>query len=253
MGMLQPEIAQIREGHLDFILGYFVDGNNPLNSPDSIDLNDQKYVDLNDELEQFFGWTPDRHADQFLSSFLGRFPDLSSGRPGALDPRQLASCVEEMKSLYRENLMTRGEWMEKAAFEAIRACGVQVIGGGTEFTALAQDANYQSNGDCWRFLDEVCTDRADRDVAVSSRKLMLDRDQSDGNLLPLVQADVDFIALLRPEEVRRLHAAVPLLKRFHAAVPQSEDSFREDLQHLIDYIASVDAEDICLFCWSTTS
>jgi len=88
---------------------------------------------------------------------------------------------------------------------------------------------------------------------------MIDRNYEDNRLLNKVQNSTHFLALLRPNEVRLLHGSIPLLERFHAAVPQSTDRFRtadlfrEDLQRLTDYLASIDAVDVCLFSQSLTS
>jgi hypothetical protein len=91
-----------------------------------------------------------------------------------------------------------------------------------------------------------------------------------------VQREAHFLGLLRPEKVRRLRAAVPLLKKFHEAVLRastgpsesdieiesdwyceglleipSEDWYCAGLLKLIGAIAS--AEGVCLFCWSATT
>jgi hypothetical protein len=88
---------------------------------------------------------------------------------------------------------------------------------------------------------------------------MLDPEYADVGLLNEVQKNVHFLALLRPEEVGLLHGSIPLLERFRAAVSQSGDDpelvrlFTEDLERLTKYLASVEAEDVCLFSQSVTS
>jgi hypothetical protein len=254
MGMLQPTVAQIREDHLDFILDYFLRdapgrGETPVSSVELAPF------DLNTEAD--WALSADEragpYAARFPESFFRQFPEPVAGPPGAPDPRRLREAVGE--ALEERALMEWGwdAWKERAAFEVIRACCAHAAGGGTEFTALAEDANYQSNGDCWRFLNEVGSGREGESVAAVVRRLMLDRSYADESFLYEVQSAAHFLALLRPREVGLVRAAVPRLERFYAAVPRSESLFREALRALIDYVASVGDEGVCLICWSTTT
>jgi hypothetical protein len=236
MGALHPQISQIREDCLDFIIEYFSDCPTPSDT--------------------------DAYLKRFVDSFLGRFPDAAASRRGEPDSKRLASFIVQMKECYTyvdgRPMMPLGgpEWLESAAFRAILACGAHEIRVGA---ILAEDVFVKTFGDLWRHLDGVCTDRDERAAAIALRKLMLDRRYEDRRLLNSVQANIHFLALLRPNEVRLLHGSIPLLERFHAAVPRSTDRFRmadlfrEDLQRLTDYLASVDATDVCLFSQSLTS
>jgi hypothetical protein len=218
MGSLHSQISQIPEDHVDFILEYFCGRTAPLDGDSDSDI------------------------EEFLDSFAGRFRD-ATGQAGAPASDWLASCAEAMKERYRVLGWEMG-WLDYAAFDALRACGAREICVGD---VLANDAWVEAYGNLWRYLDEVCTDGADRASAVALRKLMLDRRYEDRRFLVEVQGNVHCLALLRPEEVRRLHGSIPLLERFRAAVRQSADRFRtadlfrEDLQRLTDYLASVEA------------
>ena len=152
--------------------------------------------------------------------------------------------------------MGEPEWLEYAAFQAILACGDHEICVGE---ILAEDAFAQAFGNLWRYLDGVCADRDDRASAIALRRLMLDRNYQDLRFLNEVQTNSHFLALLRPKEVQPLCRSISLLERFRVAVPQSTDRFRtadlfrEDLQRLTDYLASVKDVNVCLFSQSGTS
>jgi hypothetical protein len=75
----------------------------------------------------------------------------------------------------------------------------------------------------------------------------------DRGLLYEVQSSNHLLALLRPREVGLVRGAAPLLERFYAAIPPTDGRFRAALRALIDYVAGVGEEGVCLFCWSATS
>ena len=74
MGALHPQISQIPEDRLDFILEYFSDCPTPSDT--------------------------DGYLKRFVDSFLVRFPDGAARRAGKPAPKRLAAFVVQMKTCY---------------------------------------------------------------------------------------------------------------------------------------------------------
>jgi hypothetical protein len=128
--------------------------------------------------------------------------------------------------------------------------------------SLPEDLLY--HGQFWPMLDGVCESREDREAADLVQTLMLDGSCKD--FLPRVQHSSAFLALLRPADARRLLDAIPLLERFHAALPvptemgtpgqwpdRSRWGFWGELRTLIGEMKSWGDEPTCLVSSAETS
>jgi hypothetical protein len=152
-------------------------------------------------------------------------------------------------------------WREYAVYDALEYFATVRFYLGT---ALPESLRYQSGDDNWPYLDAACEGRGDREAADLFLHLMFD--DSPDDFLPCVQYSSAFVALLRPAEARRLLDAIPLLERFHAAIPAPAGSgasgvgagpsrwgFRGELRALIDEMKSWVAEPTCLVSSAETS
>jgi hypothetical protein len=202
-----------------------------------------------------------------LETFLQTFRAGGPGEARPLEPEVRAAYVGRVIDLFRwlerhQSPYSDDHWRESAVYVALGyfATGKFYLG-----TALPEDLLYKNWGNCWPYLDAACEGRGDREAARLFRRLMLDRD-SPNDFLPCVQASTTFLALLRPAETRRLLGAIPLLERFHAAIPEPAGSgtsgagagtprwsFRGELRALIDEMKSWGEEPTCLVSSADTS
>jgi hypothetical protein len=229
MGSLYPNVYEIPEDSLDFILDYFAD------SPRDGDAQAM----IVRFIAEFRREHPARAASKRIDGFAKVVHDhltYTNGQP-ILPPGSPA-------------------WRDYVAFYAIVACSDREAAIGE---ILANDTCFESYGNLWGLLETVCSDEDDREAEVALRELMLDRDLGEPLLLAEVQRSSKFLALLRRDAVARLRSAGPLIARFLQAIDASDgptktrEVFAEDLRKLAKYISATDSPDVCLFCESETT
>jgi hypothetical protein len=211
-----------------------------------------------DGLMEYFSEAP---ADQGrlaidLDAFLQTFPAGATAVPLGSEAR--TSYVEQVLDRLQINERYRGQmseacWREYAVYDGLRGFATWHMYLGSSLTE-----DLQNQGEFWPLLDDVCESPEDFEAADLFQRLMLDGDDAE-EFLPCVQRHSAYLALLRPAEARRLLDAIPLLERFHAAVPMpagwdtpgafpdpSRWGFWGELRTLIGEMKSWDDEPTCL-------
>jgi hypothetical protein len=212
-----------------------------------------------DGLMEYFSEAP---ADQGrlaidLDAFLQTFPAGDAAGPRPLGPEARAAYVAQVVERLQIGERYRGQmseacWREYAVYDGLRRFATWQMYLGY---SLAEDLRY--HGEFWPLLDDACESPGDIEAADLFQRLMFD--DSPDEFLPCVQSWSAFVALLRPAEARRLLDAIPLLERFHAALPEpagwdtpgafpdrSRWGFWGELRTLIGEMKSWDDEPTCL-------
>jgi hypothetical protein len=152
-----------------------------------------------------------------LEAFLQTFPAGDAAAPRPLGPEARAAYVEQVVARFHidqryPDPRSKDGWREYAVYDGLKDFSTWHMYLGS---SLPEDL--RNHGEFWPILDDVCESREDQKAADLIQTLMLDGSCDD--FLPYVHYSSAYLALLRPAEARRVIDAIPLLERFHAALP----------------------------------